>query len=125
MPSVAKALREGISRIGCKEAKAPFALLHEASVTFWEAMADLKRRLALFEKENKQIQAQVRKIEAAQSATPEEPAGRVWISGKVVKSLRKRVGLSQADFAKLVGISHQTVFKWEQKPGMLRLLSFA
>ena len=125
MPSVAKALREGISRIGCKEAKAPFALRHEASVTFWEAMADLKRRLVLFEKENKQFQTQVKKIEAAQSATPEEPAGRVWISGKVVKSLRRRLGLSPTDFAKLVRISHQAVLNWEKKPGMLRLLSFS
>ena len=125
MPNTAKALKERKIRIGHKEAATGFMSLHETSVTLREAVADFRKHVALFKKENKQLQAQTRQIEASQSNAPEEPAGRVWISGKVVKSLRKRVGLTQADFAKLVGISHQTVFKWEQKPGMLRLLSFA
>ena len=127
MPTVVKVLKKQIFRIGHKEAATDFMPFHETSVTLREAGADFRKSVALFKKENKQlqVQAQTKQIEASQSNAPEEPAGRVWISGKVVKSLRKRVGLTQADFAKLVGISHQTVFKWEQKPGMLRLLSFA
>ena len=47
--------------------------------------------------------------------------GRLRISGKGVRSLRQKLGLSQEAFAKLVGVSPNCVYQWESKPGMLRL----
>jgi transcriptional regulator with XRE-family HTH domain len=46
---------------------------------------------------------------------------RAWIFGKGMKSLRKKLGLSQALFAKLMGVSAQAVALWERKSGRLRL----
>ena len=37
----------------------------------------------------------------------------------MIKSIRSRLGLSQAKFAKLVGVAAITVAKWEQKEGRL------
>ena len=97
--------------------RAPNAVKHRKDI------ADLKRRMVALEKVNKQLQARLAKIEAAQPVAPAtEPAGRGWISGKGIRSLRKRLGLSQAGFAKLVGVSGQkTVYMWESKPGTLKL----
>ena len=41
------------------------------------------------------------------------------ITAKMIKSIRSRLGLSQAKFARLVGVASITVAKWEQKEGRL------
>jgi DNA-binding transcriptional regulator YiaG len=122
MPNVAKVLKEEISRISRKEAKAAVAAIRKPSVRARTDIADLKRRLALVEKANKAFQVRLAKIEAVQPAAPTtEATGRGWISGKGIRSLRKRMGLSQPAFAKLVGASAQAVYMWESKLGMLKL----
>ena len=75
----------------------------------------------MLEQQNSQLEARLAKVEAAQPAPAAEPAGREWISGKGIKSLRRKLGVSQGDFAKLVGVSDQAVYMWESKPGMLKL----
>lgn len=37
--------------------------------------------------------------------------------------MRRKLGLSQESFAKLVGVSPNAVYQWERKSGMLRLRS--
>ncbi len=55
-------------------------------------------------------------------AVSEAPSkGKGWISGKGVRSLRLSLGLSHQEFAKLLGVGHNTTYKWESKPGMLPL----
>ena len=46
-----------------------------------------------------------------------EPQGRFWITGKGVKALRKRLGLTQALFGKLAGVSVPTIVNWEGADG--------
>ena len=120
MPNVAQALKAEITRLARKEAKAAVAPIRRPSVRLRKDAADLKRRMALMEKETKAMQALLKKLEAAQPAVPETEK-KEWISGKGIKSLRKRLGLSQAELAKLVGVTEQAVSKWEQKRGMLKL----
>ena len=63
------------------------------------------------------------KCQAAQPAPAPEQAEKGWISGKGIRSLRKRLGLAQNEFARLAGVSDQAVYLWEQKTGMLKLRS--
>jgi DNA-binding transcriptional regulator YiaG len=44
-------------------------------------------------------------------------------TAEMLKKLRKRLGVSQDSFAKLVGVSDQAVYLWERKSGHLRLRS--
>jgi DNA-binding transcriptional regulator YiaG len=120
MPNVAKVLREEITRLARKEAKAAVAPIRRPSIRLRKDAADLKRRMASLEKETKRLQALLNKMEAAQPAVPDAEK-KAWISGKGIKSLRKRLGLSQAELAKLVGVSDNAVYIWESKPGMLKL----
>jgi DNA-binding transcriptional regulator YiaG len=50
-----------------------------------------------------------------------EISKRARLTSKGIRRLRKRLGLSQAELAKLVGASTQTVHMWETKKGPLRL----
>ena len=122
MPNIARVFREEIHRISRKEAKAAVAPMRKPSFRLRMDVADLKRRLVTLEKANKQLQDRLAKMEVAQPAIPSsDSTEREWISGKGIKSLRKRLGLSQTDFAKLVGVSNQAVYIWESKSGMLKL----
>jgi DNA-binding transcriptional regulator YiaG len=122
MPNIAKILKEEISRISRKEAKAAVSPTRKPSVRSRKDIADIKRRVALLEQANRLLLKRLSGIEGAQPAAASvEPAGKAWISGKGIKSLRKRLGLSQVEFAKLVGVSSMSVMRWEQKPGMLKL----
>ena len=122
MPNIAKVLREEISRIARKEAKALVTSIRKTSAKLRPDVADLKNRLALLEKEIRRLNMVVINLASTQPAPAvEEPKGRAWISGIGVKALRRKLGLSQKDFGKLTGVTSGAVTLWESKPGMLKL----
>lgn len=122
MPNIAKVLKDEIARIARKESKAGTGPIRSSAAKLKRDVAGLKRHLGLVEKANRELRAQLEKLAAAQPAAPApEPAGRAWISGKGIRSLRKRLNLSQAKFAKLAGVTTQAVYGWERKAGMLKL----
>jgi DNA-binding transcriptional regulator YiaG len=121
MPNVATVLKEEITRLARKEAKAAVAPVRKPSVRLRKDAADLKRRVALLEKETKRLQVLLANLEATQPATAPEAEKKGWISGKGIKSLRRKLGLSQAELAALVGVSNNTIYLWERNSGMLTL----
>jgi DNA-binding transcriptional regulator YiaG len=121
MPNLAKTLKEEISRISRHEAKAAVTPIRKPTIRLRRDVANLKVRLALLEKATKEVQVLLTKIQVAQPGPAPEPADKGWISGKGVRTLRKRLGLSQKEFARLVGVSSQAVTLWEGKPGMLKM----
>ncbi len=124
MPNLGKMLKDEIARIGRREAKAVATPLQKRSIKIERATADLRKRLLTLEKENKRLLAALEPVLAAQqpaAAMASEPPAREWISGKGVKRLRAKLGLSQHQFARLAGASDQAVYLWERRPGMLKL----
>lgn len=120
MSTFASSFKAEVIRLARHEAKAAVTPVRKPSVAARRAIADLKRRVALLEKENKRLAALMGKIPQPEPVAA--PAGpRSWISGKGVRSLRQKLGLSQEAFAKLVGVSPQGVYQWERKSGMLRM----
>jgi DNA-binding transcriptional regulator YiaG len=120
MANIMSVLKSEISRIARKEARAATAPLRKPKGATRSTLADLKRRVAALEKENKRMAALLSKL--PQPEPKVEPAkAKGWISGKGVRSLRQKLGLSQGAFAKLLGVGPHTIYKWESKPGMLRL----
>ena len=59
--------------------------------------------------------------EATKSKTEREELGQVRITAKGIRSLRRRFGVSQAEFAQLVDFTAQAVYLWESKEGRLDL----
>ena len=119
--NIAQVLKAEIARISKKEAKALSSPTRNTTIILKKTVANLKTRLATLEKSNKELIKQVESLVAAIPKPVEEPEAKGWISGKGVKSLRKKLSLSQAEFGKLVGVSTGAVVQWESKTGMLKL----
>lgn len=120
MSNVMTVLKAEITRLARKEAKAAVTPIRKPGVAVRKAVADLKQRVAGLEKECKRLGAELARIPPP--APQEVPGkGKGWISGKGVRSLRQKLGLSQDAFARLVGVTPNGVYQWERKAGMLRL----
>ena len=118
--NIAQVLKAEIARISKKEAKALSSPTRSTTIQLKKTVADLKTRLATLEKSNKELQKQVEFLVTAIPKPVQEAEVKGWISGKGVKSLRKKLGLSQAEFGKLVSVSTGAVVQWESKTGMLK-----
>lgn len=116
MANVMSVLKSEITRLARKEAKQVVAPVQRASANYRALIAGLRKQVASLQTEVAALRRAAPKAENA-LATAKEPVGRFWISGKGVKALRKRLGLTQAQFGKLAGVSVPTVIKWEGAKG--------
>lgn len=112
MPNIAKALKEEITRLARKEIRA--SLLKSKS-----ALALQQREIAKLKAEVAALKRQVGVLErAAKKADKAPPAGaaptQLRFVPKGLASTRKRLGLSAADLAKMMGVSAQTIYNWER-----------
>ena len=121
MSNVAKALKEEISRISRKEAKSATGPISKSNTDLKKTVADLKKRLVALEKENKRLLAGVKKEKPVLAPEPSEETKKARITSTTIRSLRSRLGLSQADFGKLAGVTTGAVYLWENKEGPLNL----
>jgi DNA-binding transcriptional regulator YiaG len=121
MSNVAKVLRDEISRISRKETKSSIQGIGKSHKGLKKTVADLKKRMLLLEKGNKGLVAAMKRYQTEQPEKAPEEAKKVRLTSRGVRSLRKRLRLSQADFAKLVGTTPYSVFLWEKKEGGLNL----
>jgi len=118
--NIAQVLKAEISRISKHEAKVLTSTTRSTAIQLKTTVASLKQRLATLEKANKELQKQVATLIANQPAPQVEPEGRAWITGKGIKTLRGKLGLSQKEFGKMTGVSKGCVVQWESKSGMLK-----
>lgn len=110
MPNLATLLKSEISRIARKEVRAETQAFKKASAQYRSDIAALKRRIASLESTLKKLG----KTSARSRKTAEEPtqqALRFRVGG--FAALRKKLGLSAANMAKLLGVSAQSVYHWE------------
>jgi len=71
----------------------------------------MKRRLSDLQHKVTPLEKQVRKGVSTQ--VREVDAERVRFTAKGLRSQRKRLGLSAADYGKLIGVTGQTIYSWE------------
>jgi len=119
--NIAQVLKAEISRISKREAKALTSTTRSTTIILKKTVANLKTRLATLEKSNKELSKQVESLVQAIPKPVEEPEAKGWISGKGVKALRKKLGLTQEELGKLTGVSLGGVRGWERQQGMLKL----
>ena len=120
MPNLMKELKSEIVRLARKEIKREMFPARRLTAAHRALIAGLRRQVDAMQKELLALRKAVPGPGAAIQAK-EAPAGRFWISGKGVKALRKRMGLTQAQFGKLVGVSVPTVVNWEGTQGKVNL----
>jgi len=120
MPDIAKVLKTEISRIARRETKKATSSSGKAAQRLRRTTAELKRRIALLGKEVAALRKVVATLGSAQ-APPTEAADKARITAKGVRSLRRKLRLTGQDFAKLLGVTGQVVYRWEKSSGPLKV----
>lgn len=120
MPNIAVLLKHEIKRLARKEAKALVLPLTREKVLLKRRIRDLRRQVSAFEQQLRALAADWsrRKATAPQAAGSET---RMRITAKGMRSLRRKLGLTQAEFAALLGVTGQAVYQWEHREGALRV----
>ena len=120
MPNIAGVLKEEIRRLAKKEIKAHVGSTRQAVAKYRSDIAKLKRQLGQQEREIKLLKKQ-----QGQPQAEEEPLESVRFSARSVKAQRQRLGLSAADYGKLVGVSGLTIYNWEHEKSRPRKAQLA
>ena len=121
MPNIAQVLKEEIRRLAKKEAKAltgklkkDVVRLKKSNVAARRAIKQLQRDSELLLKAEKRRQQDAPVLAAGK-------ADKARITAKGVRAMRRKLGVSQMQFAKLAKVSGMTVLNWEKKKGALKL----
>ncbi len=126
MPNIGSMLKEEITRLARKETRSQLEALRKASGQYRRDIAELKRQLAKLGRDTARIQ----KTGAGRAATTpsEVDASGLRFTAKGLPSQRKRLGVSAAEYAKLVGVSQQSIYNWESgatrpRPAQIAILA--
>jgi DNA-binding transcriptional regulator YiaG len=114
MANLAAAIREEIRRLAKKEIKAETGSTKQAVAQYRREIAKLKRQVREQEKKIAFLESQERKRLEEPEAAADELAESARFSPRSVKAQRERLGLSAANYARLVGVSGLTIYNWEQ-----------
>jgi transcriptional regulator with XRE-family HTH domain len=119
MPNIAALLKEEISRLSRKEIRRQVSVVKRSSAQHRRHIAALKRQVQKLEKQIATVARRSGKVgtasaSGASAGTGADAAGNRFVAKGLV-SLRSRLGLSASEFAKLVGVSAQSIYNWEHK----------
>lgn len=113
MPNFGTVLKEEIVRLSRKETRSQVDPARKATAQHRREIAELKRQVA-------QLQRQVallsrKTLGAPARASTEDTTTKARFTVKGLRAQRARLGLSADDFGKLLGVSAQSVYNWEQE----------
>jgi DNA-binding transcriptional regulator YiaG len=109
LPNIASVLKDEITRLCRKELRTQLDPIRNASSNYRHDIAELKRRIAQLERQNTKLRKQIpdAKVEPVGDERP------LRFVAKGLSSLRKRLGLSIEEFARLLGVSPQSIYNWQ------------
>lgn len=112
MANLASVLKEEIRRLARREINSETQVLRRNSAQHRRDIASLKRQVS--DLQRKVALLEKRTWTKSAPAAKAESSGNKRFSAKGLASQRKRLNLSAADYAKLVGVSAPTLYSWEQ-----------
>ena len=127
MPNIALILRQEIMRLARKEIRAQTSSARKILTQLKSANTELRR-------ETSELRTKLARLERKTSSGSDrrsagaEPERRMRFNAKGLATHRTKLGLSAADYGRLVGVTGQTIYKWEQggaKPRMSQLTALA
>lgn len=118
MASIASLLKDEITRLARREVRRQTEPFKRASAAHRRHIASLKRQIASLQK---QLRSASRgRSAAAANADAGDATTRLRFSVKGLKTMRAKLGLSAAQFGKLIGVSGQSVYNWESEKAVPR-----
>lgn len=112
MPNIGTILKSEISRVSRKELRSQTQALKKSVSQYRTQIADLRRRLEALERQVKRL-GKASGRASAPAPEPDEAASNLRFSAKGFAAQRKRLGLSAAALARVLGVSSLSVYKWE------------
>ena len=119
MPNLQSVFGQEIRRLARKEIRSELAATKKAVAQHRREIAELKRRNKALERTVSDLQSHEAKRLKAEPAKAEPPK-HTRFSVRSLKAQRRKSGLSQGDYASLVGVSQMAIYRWESgraKPG--------
>ncbi|HZN46250.1 MAG TPA: helix-turn-helix transcriptional regulator [Ramlibacter sp.] len=111
MPNIAAVLKDEIARIARKEVRAQTEDFKKVSAQYRSHIAALRKRVDELERQLRRAGRPARNATAAQEEEPQGTPRR--FSASRLAGQRSKLGLSAADFGALLGVSGQSIYKWE------------
>ena len=112
MPNIAALLKSEISRLSRREIRKEVMPLRRSAAAHRREIAALKRTIAALDRRAKSL-AKAAKQHDNKAPASDERQTRFVAKGLI--SLRRRLDLSAAELARLIGVSMQSVYNWEHK----------
>ena len=113
MPNIAALLKAEITRLARKEVRAHTQEFKKASGQYRSQIAALKKSVQGLERQLRRVGRSSGRPAAAREEEEDGSDARLRFSAKGFAAQRKRLELSAAEYAKLLGVSAQSVYKWE------------
>jgi len=113
MPNIASVLKDEIRRLARREIKAETSTTKHAVAQYRRDIAKLRRTVQAQQREIAFLKAQEHKRLGQPQLKDEEELEGGRYSARSVRAQRERLGLSQQDYAKLLGVSPMTIYNWE------------
>lgn len=124
MSNLIAALKHEIARLARKEIRAHVSSVKQAVTRQRREIAKLKRELKAHQKKLAILEGR-EKVRLGQPVVTQDASNEARFSAKSVRAQRKRLKLSAGEFGKLIGVSGQTVYMWEQGKTRPRQAQFA
>ena len=122
MPNIANVLKDEIKRLARREINITITPLKVSNAALKKLVHEHKQEISALKIENKRLAMLLGKIHGpVHDSAPKLEEDGFRITGRQVRSLRGRLGISQVQLAKLIGVSENIVSIWENKPGRLQL----
>jgi DNA-binding transcriptional regulator YiaG len=122
MPNIAKVFREEIQRLAKRQVRAELNTVRRDSVRLKKTVADLRRQVAALNRTSRELVKKVTPVVAIkETKEATEKAAKLRPTAKSLKKLRARLGLTQVQFGKLLGVSGQAVVQWARTEGRIRM----
>lgn len=111
MPNIAAMLKQEIVRLARKELRSHTEGMRKALTRLRSETASMKRQVAKLEKKVLLMEEKTfQKLPSPRERTDSKP---LRFTAKGLRSHRKRLKLSAENYARLAGVSAQSVYRWE------------
>lgn len=112
MASFNQAFKDEVARLARKELKDELASLAKKGAQYRRDIAELKREVADLSRRVAFLETREKRRLAKSPTEPTDKQAR--FSPKWLASHREKLGVSAADYGKLIGVSGQSIYFWEQ-----------
>jgi len=123
MSTLAQTIKNEIRRISRREIGLALSHFRRDHIILKKRLAEQKSKLSAIEKENKELSKKLAAVGQGQrgESGSEPEAEQVALYARGIKSLRRRLGLSQVNLATLVSMNRISIAHWEKKSGKITI----